>query len=63
MQRDRREPATEPDTLAGEAVAADLQQLTGEIDELAQVGCADAVVTGGRSGAGRRTDPQHLPRR
>ncbi|BCP34981.1 hypothetical protein MINTMi198_03510 [Mycobacterium intracellulare M.i.198] len=60
VQRDGRIPAAEPDALAGEAVAADLQQFGGEFDEFTQVGRADAVIACGSSGSGGRTDPQHL---
>ena len=60
MQRDRRVPAAEADTLAGEAVTADLQDAARELDELAQIGGADTVIPCRRAGSSRRSDAQHL---
>ena len=62
MQRDRRIPAAEPDTRAGEAITADLQQLGGELQEFTQIGGTDAVILCGRAGSGRRAQAQHLTR-
>ena len=60
VQRDRRVPAAEADTLAGEAVAADLQDAAGELHELAQVGGTDTVIPCRRAGSGCRPDAHHL---
>jgi len=59
-QRDRRVVAAKADALAGEAVATDLHHLGRKFHEHTQVRGPDAVITGGRAGARRRTDPDHL---
>lgn len=60
VQRDWLVLAAEPDSLIGKAVTAILQKLGGELDELAQVCSADAVVTSAGSGTRCRTEPQHF---
>src|ERR1044072_3597075 len=56
-------PGPEPDALAREAVAADLQDAGRELHELTEIGRTDVVIACRRSGSGCRGDTDHLARR